>query len=1286
MPEAALLDRPPLPARYQLFELVGRGAMGVVYRAWDQIAGREVAVKAIAPPQGAAPVLDDLERCRFERECRTLSRLHHPAVVQLFDSGRCRSGAYYTMELLRGLPLSAWLSGPAPDAAGIRWRLHALFQALDGLEHIHAAGYLHRDLKPANLVILPSRPDGGEPPRSGGASAPWSLPDAAALLEDPDPHAKWVDFGLALHRDDVRGLETAAPGSAPFLAPERADPGAAHDPRSDIYSFGVLLYQAVTHRLPFGSVAAALSRQRRDPGAPEDLNPACTRELGECIRRQLSRDPRRRCQSAGELRQALKAASGMREAAPIRLAAPAFLGREREIRSIEEALRGLAGGGGACILVSGPRGAGKSWLFERSGLKTRAAIDFGAACASCSWSPARRRAGGLRPAIAEALMLVAVERGPDALAEALGPRGGALAAELALDELGDERWRETLGAASAAARPGGGGDEDDGPCQERRIEAVLDVLAAAAMVRPLALFIEDLHEAEEFELRVLERLIARLDRLPILIAAAFRSAGAGRRPALERWLDAVGAGDASRSRCSRLRLGPFRDDEVAEFVRACLGGADAPAELLPLVLTSTRGLPGRLGEALRELWSRGRLVHDGRRWLLRAPEAAAPPAANGRGGAAAQALDPRRLDAAQQEILAAAAVIGDHFEPAALESLLPEEQRDGAAPLARELRHLSEQGFLESTPDGFRFSGTSLRRQAARLGPPERRRELHRRFAEALLERQREEGDEVWFQAARHFERACDPARSRDCYLRFARGAAARGAYHRSLASYRRALDLLEAPEERSVVLEEEARLLSRLGDFDGALARLREAAACRRPGAELLPLLEEEGRIHQRRGDPEPALSLFERCLELAAPGDRARIRYRIGSIRFDQGDAGEAERLFEECLSEYERGGDDGGMAMAQLGLGLVAKRQGRIASAIGRIEDAIHCAERAGQPGQVAAALQNLANLHRQSGDDGKAIECFDRALKIRRELGDRPGIAICLINLSRALGHRGDVKAAVEAAAEALRTFEEVGDKKGLLIGAGNLGSFLYYRGELGAARRIFVENLERARRLRHGRGLADALHSLGRLENAVLEPGAAAIHLGEGLDLLQRSADAEIRALTFGELALSRLGLGDAADARKALEQAWESCRDARGPELAGKLHDVASIVSLAEDDVERALDASLRAVEMLDGPGWRFDAAAAHRQLGRVFRQAGPDWVDKAERHFGSARAAFEALENRFELAKTHLEEAELWMLLEEPGEAEPLLCRARETFAACGAEALEAAALKAIERLEGER
>jgi eukaryotic-like serine/threonine-protein kinase len=250
--------------RYELTRKIGRGAMGVVYQARDEVMRRDVALKVLT-----ADFEDDPEiRTRFLREAQAAAGLSHPNIITIYDVGEENDRFFIVMELLRGIVLKSFLK--QPESAPLGRKIHLMMQLCAGLGAAHHASIYHRDIKPANIFL-----------RSDG------------LL-------KIVDFGVARLATSNMTASGFVVGTPDYMSPEQAR-GEEIDGRSDIFSAGGVFYFMLTGRKPFAATALPTLFHQIQSEDPQPIDGDVPPELAAVVMKALSKDRDARYQTCQEV-------------------------------------------------------------------------------------------------------------------------------------------------------------------------------------------------------------------------------------------------------------------------------------------------------------------------------------------------------------------------------------------------------------------------------------------------------------------------------------------------------------------------------------------------------------------------------------------------------------------------------------------------------------------------------------------------------------------------------------------------------------------------------------------------------------------------------------------------------------------------------------------------------------------------------------------------------------------------------------------------------------------------
>jgi Tol biopolymer transport system component/tRNA A-37 threonylcarbamoyl transferase component Bud32 len=320
-------------SHYRVLEVLGGGGMGVVYKAEDMKLGRRVALKFL--PEELATEAVSLQR--FEREARAASALDHPNICTIYEFGEHEGKPFIVMQLLDGQTLRERIDGGTPLAC--HELLDLAIQIAEGLDAAHQNGIIHRDIKPANVFITK---------RGEAKILDFGLAKIADLGEQLDSAPGLTDEGSPQQRAINLTLTGKSMGTASYMSPEQVQ-GEKLDARTDLFSFGLVLYELATAHRPFPGETAtvvhdAILQQR--PTSARELNPELPSELEEIINKCLEKDRQARYQTAAELLGDLKGLK--RDSEPLQVAA----GRRRVVWIVALAMLGAALIGGWRLLGS----------------------------------------------------------------------------------------------------------------------------------------------------------------------------------------------------------------------------------------------------------------------------------------------------------------------------------------------------------------------------------------------------------------------------------------------------------------------------------------------------------------------------------------------------------------------------------------------------------------------------------------------------------------------------------------------------------------------------------------------------------------------------------------------------------------------------------------------------------------------------------------------------------------------------------------------------------------------
>jgi len=704
-----------LKDRYELLEELGRGGMGVVYRARDPLLDREVAIKLVPPLR-----FDEEMAERFQREAQVVARMDHPAIVTIHDYGRHDDALFFVMPLLHGTTLRQLI-----EERGLRLGevVSIGAQVADALDYSHTRGILHRDVKPENVMVARER---------GGL------------------RVRVMDFGLARDTEDPRlTLTGSLVGTPAYLSPEQVE-GRAVDHRADLYSLGVVLYECLAGQPPFtGAVHQTLSRIAAEPPPPlADSGVTVSAELERIVLSCLAKKPEERPASGKELAEALTACWGsLRESErsrPMVLAGrraagpplPPLVGRDAELAELQARLDKALAGECQLVLVGGGVGTGKTRLLQEIEVRAESRgvmVLHGRFADPEGASPYQ----GLCELIEDYFRSPEAEGREVPLAD--------LAADLVALFPSLSEIEAVRAAAVGEARLPAPAEGRHGSGSTYVFELLARTLARLADDRPMALLLQHLHLGE-VAIEALRYVVRRLGPTPTLLVGTYRPGDLPKGHPLRHFLRTLG----DDPRAGSVLLGPLRGNDFRQLVEVLVGSPKLQPELVDWLYEATEGNPLFTHELVRSLTESGEIRRDESGSWVRA--ARAHLSAQTLPATIQQVIEQRieHLPAAEQRLLSVAAVLGKSFDERDLEELL------GSPPeLDESLDELLRQGLLQEEPDGrgerLSFPSGVVRDVLYGALPRRRRRHLHRRHARWLERRHAGRLDRVLPQLVHHF-------------------------------------------------------------------------------------------------------------------------------------------------------------------------------------------------------------------------------------------------------------------------------------------------------------------------------------------------------------------------------------------------------------------------------------------------------------------------------------------------------------------------------------------------------
>ena len=1068
---------------YRISDVVGRGGMGTVYRARDEVLERDVALKVMRLNG------DDRAGERFLREARLAARLDHANIVRVYRSGRADDYLYLAMELIEGLSLRTQLRRDKggltiPDTLSIAQQL------LDAAKVAHENDIVHRDIKPENILLK------------------------------PDGTVKILDFGVAKVRGgDFLTRPDEILGTVEYMAPEQIL-GEEIGPAVDLYAAGVVIYEMLTGRLPLSgdSPATLVYHQlNEDPQPPSFHNLSVPNSLDRLVLQLLEKLPEDRYASAAnalsdlfeiQRRQEMGEISGFEpkledeEEYGLRTRdfRPRFAGRVDELEALTSHFDACTDEG-RIVFLSGEAGIGKTRLLEELSRHAEGA-DGRVVRGVCFYE---HGLGPYMPFIDAVSSLLSDL--PDA-ADSPSPTVISILREQAPELAALAASPSTTAKVRASFAAAFGSETNPDASRQRLFDTIFDLFSAAAEIQPLLVFLEDMHWADEGSLQLLHYLVRRIPESRILCVVTYRPedmAGTESENAplatLVHQLDSEGL-------LNELPLERLAPQELERLTSSLFFQADFTADFSDLLYEQSQGNPFVAIEMLKLLRDQNSLRYESGVWSVDSElgELGVPDRV--------RALVQRRIDhleTAERELIQVAAVVGHRFSATVLEAAVGTSRIDALKSLFR-LEKKSR--LIVSEAEGFEFSHSKIREVLYEEIPLELRREYHH-LVGAILEEQTSKGTEIPVdELGVHFYHARDFARALP-YLTQAADEAFR------LFSWRKASNyydwVVESCHEVGDQMDTLLHALRRgaysnvyLAAHDAARERcdqMRELAHREGRPLDEAEALKLTGKVdeHQRRFPQ--AVEVYERamkCLEgQEAPIARAKILINWGVADFECGRYEEAESRWNDVV---ELAGEEGLQERAEAlnNLAVVATMRGDLDEAWKRYETVLVLDEQLEPSPQTPLTYYNMGMLRADQKRWDEALELYDRSLDLCRSARFAFHEPVIELNRTEALLGKGNLVEARQACGAALRGLRRLDDSLGVADAFRLYGRLCRLERNWTDGRTYLEKSIDMNRQFGESVSLAEALCELGLLERDSGESESALRYMREAEKIFEHA--------------------------------------------------------------------------------------------------------------------------------------------------------------------------------------
>ena len=1153
--------------RYAVLKRLGEGGKGIVFKARDTALNRVVAIKMLKNP-----VTTGEAYTRFMTEAQSVAKLNHPNIVSIHDIGKEDGKQFFVLEFVEGQSLRDLIETYPEGRCDIPTVLRVGIDVCNALQYAHSQGILHRDVKPENIMIT------------------------------EDGVAKLMDFGLAKMLGQPRQTQDGViVGTVAYVAPEIAL-GKGAEARSDLYSLGAVLYEAVTGKPPFPGedpVKIIFSHIHDYPVSPDKLNPKLPTALSGCVMRLLEKDPEKRYKSAAELLTALRdvAEESLKETAPpaqkpiLVVPSPRPLARKEiqlidrveEMNQLREAVDRAVRGEGGLLFLRGEAGIGKTRLTRELGAYAHLR-GMNVLYGRC---PALLTMTGIPPYIlwSEVIRDYLQASTAEQLYRVIGLYPSEVS-KLVPD------LRQRLGTIPQSIQI------DPEHERDRLFEAVSQFITNVSKEGPLLVVLDDLQWTDQSSLLLMHYLARGVSRERLLLVGAYRDNEVDDKHPLSPVLT-----ELNRERLLQsVALKRMSPSDVSEMIRRILEQDDVPTQFCQLVYRKTAGNPFFVEEVIKSLMEQELIVREGNQWKIKEVSRIEFPETV-KGVVKARI---GRLDDECRNLLTMASFVGYDFTLEALRAVTGFEENKLIELLERMLKTGQIKARVAREEGACSFADAIVRDVVHEEVSPLMQGRLHHVVGCALEVVYANKMDEHLAELAYHFLEGNDKNRAVGYFLKA--GERAVKLYARGEAStyFQSALSLLEEmesdPDQKGYVLEKLGDAKEALGDHDASMRYWNEALSLwkkldekekvagihRKMAKVLFYVMDDKKKAEEHCQEALDLLEAMPDSVELAGMySDRAWMQWYVGDLDTARSSAEKAIELAERLNAQ-----DVVADSYRKLGVAVAARDPKK---ALEYKEKALKIALDNNYLEVAVAAYNSLA----LSLPMRKWREPLEKGYELARKVGDIWYQCRIGLNLALVMSFAGEIDKTFPFAEENLTLARKAGQLSNMVAGLTCFGYAHMVHGEWGKSEKCLEESWSIAERLKDFQQMSNSMWVSGRL---CLHKGeyAKAAEWFEKLSSLLEKAGAQKDLLMLRSaswLISAYVELGEVGKAENQIDILRKAALETEDEQLIVALDTLKAMVLRAQkkwDESIKLFEKSLQEWEALDVRKWYAYVFARH--------------------------------------------------------------------------------------------